>query len=90
VVEYNPPNIRSGAFLPSATADRMTGNLYVVYQASIGGAPRILSTKSSDEGRTWTVPVPITDNRLNTAVLSCDFSFCGRTNTQRRILRQSS
>ncbi len=69
-VEYNPPNIRSGAFLPSATADRMNGNLYVVYQASIGGAPRILFTKSSNEGRTWTPPVPITDNRLNTAVFN--------------------
>ena len=33
VIRWNQPSIRSGVFLPSATTDRTTGNLYVVYQA---------------------------------------------------------
>ena len=62
VAIYGPAGIRTGAFLPSATTDNVTGNLYVVYQASHEGAPRILFTKSSDAGDTWTTPVPISDN----------------------------
>ena len=70
-IEYDPPNIRSGAFLPSATADRINGNnLYVVYQASFAGVPRILFTKSTNAGTTWTAPVAISDNIANTAVFN--------------------
>jgi len=59
---YDYPQLRDGAFLPSATTDRTTGNLYVVYQAVHLGFPRILFTKSSDAGTTWTMPIPISDN----------------------------
>ena len=70
-IEYNPPNIRSGSFLPSATADRINGNnLYVVYQALFAGAPRILFTKSTNAGTTWTAPVAISNNMANTAVFN--------------------
>jgi hypothetical protein len=69
-VEYQPPNIRSGTFLPSATVDRANGNIYVVYQALSGSAPRILFTKSADAGTTWAQPAAITDNTLNTAVFN--------------------
>jgi len=70
-IEYSPPNIRSGAFLPSATADRINGNnLYVVYQALSAGAPRILFTKSANAGTTWTTPVAISNNIANTAVFN--------------------
>lgn len=69
-IEYRDPSIRSGSFLPSATADRTNPNLYVVYQALFAGAPRILFTKSTDAGATWTAPIPITDNLSNTGVFN--------------------
>lgn len=61
VDHYAEPTIRSGGFLPAATADRV-GNLYVVYQALFNGSPKILFVKSADAGSTWTTPVPISDN----------------------------
>ena len=70
VTRYNQPSIRSGAFLPSATTDRTTGALYVVYQAlNSASQPRVLFTKSTDAGATWSVPVAITDNP-NTGVFN--------------------
>jgi hypothetical protein len=69
-VEYFPPHIRSGSFLPSATVDRTNGNIYVVYQASLGGAPRILFTKSTNAGTTWTLPLAISNNTANTALFN--------------------
>lgn len=68
--EYRDPAIRSGSFLPSATADRTTANLYVVYQALVGGAPRILFTKSADAGVTWSGPIPVSDNLTNSGVFN--------------------
>ncbi|MEP6685396.1 MAG: FG-GAP-like repeat-containing protein [Verrucomicrobiota bacterium] len=68
--EYQPPGIRSGSFLPSATADRKNGNLYVVYQALSGAVPRILFTKSTNAGTTWTTPFPISNNTTDTAVFN--------------------
>ena len=59
---YAPQNIRTGAFLPSATSDRATGALYVTYQALHNGSPRIMFTKSADAGATWTTPLPVSDN----------------------------
>ena len=68
-VEYIPPQIRSGTFLPAATVDRTNGNLYVVYQ-TISGIPRIFFTKSTDAGTTWTAPVHISNNTGNTPVFN--------------------
>ncbi len=63
VTRYTPPSIRSGTFLPSATADRTTDSLYVVYQALNASAqPRIMFTKSTNAGVTWSTPIPISDN----------------------------
>ncbi len=58
-MEYNEPKIRTGGFLPSAAADRSTGNLYVVYQSLFAGSPKILFTKSTDSGISWSTPVPM-------------------------------
>jgi hypothetical protein len=70
VTRYNPLSIRSGVFLPSATTNRMTGALYVVYQAfDTTGSPRILFTKSTNAGVTWSAPIAITDNP-NTGVFN--------------------
>jgi hypothetical protein len=63
VARYSPPSFRSGVFLPSATTDRETGTIYVVYQAlDTSGTPRILFTKSTNTGATWSTPIAITDN----------------------------
>jgi hypothetical protein len=70
VNRYVHPSIRTGAFLPSATTDRTTGALYVVYQArDSAGQPRILFTKSTNTGATWSTPIAITDNP-NTGVFN--------------------
>ena len=61
VARYNQPSIRTGVFLPSATTDRSTGAIYVVYQAfDAAGNPRILFTKSTNTGATWTAPIAVT------------------------------
>jgi hypothetical protein len=60
--EYSPPSIRQGSFLPSAAVDRSNGVIYVTYQTTYQGAPRIMFTKSADKGVTWTTPKPVSDN----------------------------
>jgi hypothetical protein len=63
VNRYVHPSIRTGVFLPSAATDRTTGALYVVYQARDGaGLPRILFTKSTNTGATWSDPLAVSDN----------------------------
>ena len=59
---YDTPSIRDGGFLPSATVDRTTGALLVTYQALFNGSPKIMFTKSTNAGTTWTTPVPVSDN----------------------------
>lgn len=66
---YAERAIRSGGFLPSANADR-AGHLFVVYQALDAGRPRILFTKSSNAGDTWTTPVAISDNPAGSGVFN--------------------
>ncbi len=68
--EYGEPSIRTGAFLPSATGDRTTGSLYVVYQAQFANSPRILFTKSNDGGLSWSSPIPISDNPAGSGVFN--------------------
>jgi hypothetical protein len=62
VTFWNHPQIRDGVFLPSATTDRVTGTIYVAYQGRLNGPPRILLTKSTDAGATWSSPVAASDN----------------------------
>lgn len=70
VTRYDEPSIRTGSFLPSATADRTNGNIYVVYQALISGNPRIAFTKSTDGGTTWAAPKVISDNPAGSGVFN--------------------
>ncbi len=70
VARYVPPNIRSGVFLPAAIGNRTNQNLYVVYQATFAGAPRILFTKSTNSGTTWSSPIAISNNPPSAAVLN--------------------
>ncbi len=59
---WDDPDLRDGVFLPSATVARSTGDLFVTYTAVVSGTPRVLVTKSTDGGSTWTVPVVVSDN----------------------------
>ena len=67
---YGPKNIRTGGFLPSATTDRATGTIYITYQTFINGSPRIMFTKSSNAGDTWTTPIPISNNPAGSGVFN--------------------
>jgi hypothetical protein len=82
-VEYNEPSIRTGSFLPSAAADRMTQNIYVVYQTLLGGNPRIAFTKSTNGGTSWSAPIAISDNPAGLGVFNpaINVSSDGRTVT---------
>ena len=63
VTPYFHPSIRTGAILPSATTDRTTGAIYVVYtdfNLLLGAADQF--TKSTDAGATWSAPIAISDN----------------------------
>lgn len=69
VALYSDPVARSGAFLPSAAADRELGVLHVVCQAW-DSAPRILYTRSRDRGLTWSEPVAINDTPRGASVFN--------------------
>jgi hypothetical protein len=68
--EYNEPRIRTGSFLPSAAADRTTGNLFVVYQTLLSGNPKIAFTKSTDSGNSWSTPIAVSDNPTGSGVFN--------------------
>ena len=59
---HDQPSIRDAIFLPAATTDRTTPSIYIVYQATHNGSPRVMFTKSSNAGGNWTTPIPISDN----------------------------
>jgi hypothetical protein len=69
---YAPPGIRSGTFISAATTDATTGNLYVVIQGVPNSIspPRVIFTKSTDGGNTWSAPIGITDNPAATSVFN--------------------
>src|SRR5207237_172494 len=82
-VEYNEPSIRTGSFLPSATADRTTQNIYVVYQTLLGCNPLIAFTKSTNGGTSWNAPIAISNNPAGLGVFNpaINASSDGRTVT---------
>jgi hypothetical protein len=81
--EYNERSIRTGSFLPAAAADRTTQNIYVAYQTSLGGNPRIAFTKSINGGANWSAPIAISDNPAGLGVFNpaINVSSDGRTVT---------
>jgi len=70
ITQYIPPGIRSGTFLCSATSDRTNGALFVTSQALYQGVPRIIFTKSTDGGTTWTPIQAVSDNPATAAVFN--------------------
>ncbi len=90
VTRYVHPSIRTGVFLPSAATDRTTGALYVVYQARDGaGLPRILFTKSTNTGATWSAPIAVSDNP-STGVFNPAISASPDGQTLNRLILRSA
>jgi hypothetical protein len=80
---YDHPQIRDGGILPSASVDRVNGNLYVTYQATVNGISRILFTRSGNAGATWSSPIAVTDNPAGSGVFNAAIgnSYDGQTLT---------
>lgn len=70
VVGWDDPEMRDGVFLPSATVARQTGELFVTYTAVVNGSPRVLVTKSADQGATWSTPVAVSDAPAGVSVMN--------------------
>lgn len=70
VVGWDDPVLRDGVFLPSATAARQSGELFVTCAAVVAGSPRVLVTKSSNRGLTWTAPVTVSDQPAGGSVMN--------------------
>lgn len=63
VASYSPywdSNARQSGSAAVAT-DRVSGVLYVSFQANHSTGPRIMFTRSIDKGRTWSNPIPVND-----------------------------
>lgn len=67
---WDDPELRDGVFLPSAAIARTSGEIFVTYTAVVSGTPRVLATKSSDFGATWTSPVIASDNPAGRSVMN--------------------
>ena len=61
VSQFSDREARDANFLPSATVDPVTGNLYITYQARFESNPRIMFTRSVDGGISWSAPIAISD-----------------------------
>src|ERR1051326_6548849 len=68
--QYYESIVRSGSFVPSAVSDRSLGQIYVTYQDYSEFQPRINFTKSIDGGTSWTPPIAISDNPINSPVFN--------------------
>ena len=67
---WDDPDLRDGIYLPSATVARGTGDLFITYTAVVNGSPRVLVTKSTDRGTTWTTPVVVSDQPPGVSVMN--------------------
>ena len=70
VAGWDDPELRDGVFLPSATIARQSGDVFVTYTAIVNGTPRVLVTKSSDQGATWSAPFVASDNPTGSSVMN--------------------
>lgn len=59
---YADPEARSAGFLPIAAYDAPSDTFWITVQAWSGGTPRILVTRSTDGGLTWSPPATANDN----------------------------
>ncbi|MSU50273.1 MAG: exo-alpha-sialidase [Opitutus sp.] len=67
---WDDPDLRDGVFLPSATVSRQTGEIFVTYTAIMNGSPRVLVTKSTNRGTTWSTPIIASDQPAGVSVMN--------------------
>lgn len=67
---WDDPELRDGVFLPSATVARQSGDIFVTFTGVVAGSPRILVTRSSDRGTTWTTPIAASDQPAGVSVMN--------------------
>jgi hypothetical protein len=67
---WDDPQVRDGVFLPAAAVSRQTGEVFVTYTAVLNGTPRVLLTRSSTQGATWTTPVVVSDQPTGISVMN--------------------
>ncbi|MBI5768847.1 MAG: exo-alpha-sialidase [Verrucomicrobia bacterium] len=59
---WDDPDLRNGMLVPQADVARQNGAIVVTCNAVIAGTPRVLVTRSTDQGATWSAPVVASDN----------------------------
>ncbi len=67
---WDDPQLRDGVFLPSAAASRDSGELFVTFTGVIEGTPRVLVTRSTDRGTTWSAPAVASDQPPGVSVMN--------------------
>ena len=70
VIPHNDTLARSGSALISLATDHQRGMVHLVCQGRINGIPRILYTRSLDQGRTWMEHIPINDTPNRASVFN--------------------
>ena len=70
VAGWDDPDVRDGVFLPSATVARTSGDLFVTFTGIVNGSPRVLVTKSSNRGATWSPPIIASDQPSGVSVMN--------------------
>ncbi len=65
---YDDPVLRGGGFLPSVTADRTEGVIFVAYQAVVSGVPKVMFTRSANNGATWSTPRAVSNNPSGSSI----------------------
>jgi hypothetical protein len=70
VAGWDDAEMRDGVFLPSLAVARQTGDAFVTYTAVVNGSPRVVVTKSSDRGATWSTPIIASDQPAGISVMN--------------------
>lgn len=67
---WDDPDVRDGVWLIGSAVARTTGDAFISYAAVVDGSPRVLVTKSSNRGVTWSAPKIVSDNPAGISVMN--------------------
>lgn len=70
VAGWDDPDLRDGVYLIGSAVARTTGDVFISYTAVVDGSPRVLATKSSNRGATWSSPRVVSDNPAGVSVMN--------------------
>lgn len=70
VLGWDDPDLRDGVYLIGSAVARTTGDAFISYTAVVDGSPRVLVTKSSNRGATWSAPRVVSDNPAGVSVMN--------------------